>query len=271
MITIIAMVLVALLALNGMMFIQQPSMVFFPSTKLQASPEDWGLQYENVYLKTSDEKQLHGWYIPYPGTDRVVLFFHGNAGNISHRGDSIAIFHRLGLNVFIIDYRGYGLSQGNPGEAGLYRDAKTAWDYLTQVKVIDKANIIIFGRSLGGTVATRLASEVHPAALIIESTFSSARDMARSIFPLLSRVLVFRFRFNSITRIKKITCPLLVLHSAEDEIIPFHLGEKIYHAANQPKYFVTMKGDHNTGFLFSQPGYEQSLKEFITLNTTKTR
>jgi len=263
MITIVAMLLVALLVLNVLMFIQQPSMLFFPSKSLQSSPKDWGMQYQDVFLETSDKERLHGWYIPYAGADRVVLFFHGNAGNISHRGESVAIFHHLGLNVLIMDYRGYGNSQGTPTEDGLYRDARASWQYLTQEKSIDKANIIIFGRSLGGAVASKLAAEVHPGALILESTFSSARDMAKSVFPLLSRLLILRFSFNSLASINKIDCPLLVLHSKDDEIIPFYMGKKIFHAANQPKYFVTMKGDHNSGFLFSQPGYEQSILEFI--------
>ena len=103
---------------------------------------NWNLQYENVALHTSDGTRLHGWYIPHPDSDRVLLFFHGNAGNISHRGESIAIFHRLGLNVFIIDYRGYGQSEGKPSEAGLYDDARTAWQYLTETKDFDKKNII---------------------------------------------------------------------------------------------------------------------------------
>lgn len=264
--TIIAMLLVALLVLNALMFIRQPSMIFYPSKNLQSSPKDWGMQYEDVSLETSDGKQLHAWYMPCPGADRVVLFFHGNAGNISHRGESVAIFHRLGLNVFIIDYRGYGNSQGIPTEGGLYLDAIASWQYLTQVRSIKKANIIIFGRSLGGSVASNLAAKVHPGALILESTFSSARDMAKSVFPLLSRLLILRFSFNSLAKVNKIECPLLVLHSKEDEIIPFHMGRKIFHAANQPKFFVTMKGDHNSGFLFSQPGYEQSIREFIDMN-----
>jgi fermentation-respiration switch protein FrsA (DUF1100 family) len=261
--TFIATVLIGLFVLNGMMFMQQSSMIFFPYAHLEQTPGDWGLPYQDVNLTTADGLQLHGWYIPHTDSSKVLLFFHGNAGNISHRRESIAIFHRQGLNVFIIDYRGYGKSQGDPDETGLYRDADAAWQYLTQQKGIDKDNIIIFGRSLGGAVATRLASEVHPAALILESTFSSARDMARSIFPILSHVLIFRYKFNSMHTIKKINCPLLLMHSPDDEIIPFHIGEKLYKSANEPKRLIKMKGDHNNGFLLSQPVYEQALNEFI--------
>ncbi len=262
--TFIAIALIALLLFNAVLFLRQPSMIFFPSAEIEATPQDWGLEYEDVNLTTVDGKQLHGWYIPHPDSNRVVLIFHGNAGNISHRGESVRIFHRMGLNVFIIDYRGYGKSQGKAGESGLYKDANAAWQYLTQDRNIDKDHIIIFGRSLGGAVATNLATEVQPAALILESTFSSVDEFAKLLFPIMSRVLVSRYHFNTLTKIKKINSPLLVLHSPADEMIPFYMGKDVFEAANQPKYFVTMKGDHNNGFMLSQPDYEQELKKFIT-------
>lgn len=269
--TIIVIMFIALILLNVVMFLRQPSMLFFPSAEIEATPQDWGMQYQDVSLTTADGKQLHGWYIPHPDSNRVLLFFHGNAGNISHRGESVRIFHRLGLNVFIIDYRGYGKSQGKPGESGLYKDADAAWHYLTQERNIDKANIIIFGRSLGGAVATNLATEVQPAALILESTFSSVDEFGKLLFPILSRVLISRYHFNTLDKIKNINVPLLVLHSPEDELTPFFMGKDVFEAANQPKYFVPLKGDHNNGFLISQPDYESALKEFIEVNVIKAR
>jgi hypothetical protein len=175
----------------------------------------------------------------------------------------VAIFHRLGLNVLIFDYRGYGNSEGSPDEQGLYQDARTAWNYLVQKKAASPKDIILFGRSLGGVVATRLASEVQPLALIIESTFSSARAMADEIFPILSRMVFLRFGFNARADIRKVHSPLLILHSPDDEIIPFAQGEKVFEAANEPKTFVEMRGDHNYGFIRSQPAYEQALETFI--------
>ncbi len=249
--------------LNLWMYLQQPGMIFFPYSQLAETPEDWGLDYEQVNLRTPDGLRLHGWYIPYPGAEKTLLFFHGNAGNISHRGDSVAIFHRLGLNVFIFDYRGYGQSEGSPSEQGLYQDARAAWRYLTQDRGVPASHIIIFGRSLGGAVATRLATEVEPAGLMVESVFSSARSMADKIFPLLSRVVFLRFHFNTQARIKEVSSPLLVLHSPHDEIIPFEQGKKVFEAANEPKTFVEMTGDHNYGFIRSQPAYEQALGQFI--------
>jgi len=250
---------------GGWLYFQQPSMIFYPMSRLNATPTNWGLQYEDVALQTSDGTRLHGWYLPRADSDRVLLFFHGNAGNISHRGESVAIFHRLGLNVFIIDYRGYGQSEGKPSEAGLYDDARTAWQYLIGTKGFGKKDIIIFGRSLGGVVATNLAAEVQPGALIVESIFSSAKDMASVAFPVISYLIPLRFQFDSEERIQQVTSPLLVLHSREDDIIPYRLGEKVFQAANEPKTFVTMQGDHNSGFLTSQPDYEQALEEFLSL------
>jgi fermentation-respiration switch protein FrsA (DUF1100 family) len=255
--------LLGLLLINGWMFLQQSTMVFFPLHDLDATPTDWGMPYEDISLKTADGITLHGWYIPQSGAERVVLFLHGNAGNISHRGDSIVIFRRLGLAVFIVDYRGYGRSEGAPTEAGLYQDAAAAWHYLVTTRGVAAQNIVVFGRSLGGAVAAELASQVQPGGLILESTMSSARDFAQAAFPLLSRLVVVRYRFDSVGRLAQVHCPVLVLHSPDDEIMPYRLGEKLYHAARQPKRFVALRGDHNNGFLQTQPQYEQALADFL--------
>jgi len=264
MISSLVVVLVALGLLNGWMLLQQPGMIFFPYRDLDAVPSDWGYAYQDVSVTTADGVNLHGWYIPHPQAKRVVLFFHGNAGNISHRGDSIAIFHRLGLNVFIFDYRGYGRSEGSPSEQGLYRDAAASWRYLTETRGFDPGQIVLFGRSLGGAVAAQLAATEQPGALILESTLSSARDFARSVFPLLSRLVVVRYGFDTQRSVQRVHCPVLVLHSPEDEIMPFALGKKVYAAANQPKRLFELRGGHNGGFLQSQPAYERQLDSFIT-------
>jgi fermentation-respiration switch protein FrsA (DUF1100 family) len=259
----IVSVLIVLLIVNAWMYFQQSAMTFYPYRKLYQTPGDWGLAYEDVFLTTPDGTRLHGWYLPREGSQRALLFMHGNGGNISHRGDSLAIFHRLGFNVFIFDYRGYGRSEGAPGERGLYEDAATAWQHLVEQRGFDKKDIVLFGRSLGATVAAKLAAEVEPAGLIMESSFSSARSFAQAVLPLLSRIVVMRYRFDTAAYVRQVTCPVLVAHSPDDDIIPFQLGEAVYAAANQPKTFLTMQGDHNSGFLQSQPGYEQAFAEFI--------
>lgn len=256
---------------GGWMYFQQPSMIFYPVRNLSATPTDWGLQYEDVTLKSTDGIHLHGWYIPHTGTDRVLLFFHGNAGNMSHRGESVEIFHRLGLNVFIFDYRGYGQSDGKPSESGLYADARAAWQYLTKTKGIKKENITIFGRSLGGAVAAELAAEVQPGTLILESTFSSAKEMAKMILPVMSYLIPMRFEFKTVEYIKQVSSPVLIVHSPGDEIIPYELGEKVFQAANEPKSFLKLQGDHNGGFLMSQPGYEQALGKFLLTHGNNKR
>ena len=256
-------VLVALALLNGFMYLAQPGMIFFPYAALEATPTDWGLDYEDVRFRTTDGLDLHGWFVPHAGSRRVLLFFHGNAGNISHRGESVAVFHRLGLNVFIVDYRGYGASEGKPSESGLYRDARAAWRHLTEARGFAPSDIVIFGRSLGGTVAARLASEERPGALVLESSFSSAKDAAHEIFPLLSRLVVLRFELDAARYVRRAQCPVLVLHSPDDEIIPYRLGRKLFEAAPTPKHFVDLRGGHNEGFLLSQPGYERTLGEFL--------
>lgn len=261
---IIAVVLLPFIAFVGFMYLKQPDMVFFPIKELRDAPGNWGLDYENVSLKTQDNSaQLHGWFIPSKGATKTLLFFHGNAGNISHRGDSIKIFHDAGVNVFIVDYRGYGSSTGVPSEEGVYDDARSAWQYLTSTRLIDASNIIIFGRSLGGVVATQLASEVTAAGLIVESVFSSAKDVARQLMPYLSYMVYIRYSFDAEDTIRKVKMPVLVLHSPADDIIPFRLGKKVFDAANDPKTFYQMRGDHNSGFMDSQPEYQQALEKFV--------
>jgi len=253
-----------LLILNGLMYLQQPRMIFFPSRALDATPADWDLAYEDVRLTADDGTALHGWFIPHPGAHRVLLFLHGNAGNISHRGDSVRIFHDLGLEVFIIDYRGYGQSGGEPSEAGLYLDAAAAWRHLTEVRGVAPRDIVIFGRSLGGAVAAQLASQVDAGGVILESSFSSARDAAQAIFPVLSRLVALRYRFDAAGALARTRSPVMVLHSPDDEIMPIALGRRLYEAARQPKRFVALRGDHNSGFLASRPAYEQALAAFVT-------
>lgn len=265
----IALLVLGILLLNALMYFQQPGMIFFPWPEIESTPAHWGLSYEDVRLETEDGVALHGWYVPAEDAKQVVLFLHGNAGNISHRRESVGIFVGLGFDVFIFDYRGYGLSEGAPSEKGLYSDALAAWRYLTGQRGFDPADVVVFGRSLGGAVAARLASEVTPRAVVLESTFSSARDFAARVFPLLSRVVVLRYDFNSADAIRHARAPVLVLHSPEDEIMPFELGRRLFAAAPEPKEFVTLRGDHNYGFSMSRPEYDRALRDFLAAAQTR--
>ncbi len=252
-----------------MLFLFQDRIVFLsnlPGRTLIATPRDAGFDYEDVTLETSDGLKLHGWYVPAAQASGVVLFLHGNAGNISHRLDSIAIFHELGLDTLIIDYRGYGQSQGKPGEQGTYLDAESAWQYLVHDRGVAADRIIIFGRSLGGAVAAWLANQYRPAALIIESSFSSALDMARKLYPFMPVRLITTLKYPVSEYVSHLRCPLLVVHSRDDEIIPFTMAEAIYASAVEPKSLLVIWGDHNNGFLLSRDRYLPGLNEFIQKN-----
>lgn len=260
----IAISIYALLAL--MLYLFQDRMVFlsnFPGRELTASPRDIGLVYENISLTTSDNERLHGWHIPAENSRGVVLFFHGNAGNISHRLDSIRIFHDIGLSTLIIDYRGYGQSTGKTNEQGTYLDAQASWDYLVNGRGISPDRIVIFGRSLGGAIGAWLGAHTTPAGVIIESGFSSGVDMARRLYPFLPAHLLTRLRYPVVDYASQLSSPVLVIHSKDDEIIPFSMGQAIYAAVSQQKEFLQLRGDHNNGFLISYDDYVAVLKDFI--------
>jgi fermentation-respiration switch protein FrsA (DUF1100 family) len=247
-------------------YLLQGKMVFLanmPGRALTASPGDMGLEYENVSLSTPDGELLHGWYVPAAGSRGMVLFFHGNAGNISHRLDSIGIFHQLGLDVMIIDYRGYGQSTGKASEQGTYLDAQAAWSFLVDERSIPAARIIVFGRSLGGAIGAWLGSQHTPAAVIIESSFTSGVDMARRLYPFLPVRLITRIRYPVKEYASRLDCPVLVVHSRDDEIIPFEMGQSIYAAVKPRKSFLEIRGDHNNGFFISRHEYVAGLADFI--------
>ena len=253
----------AWLALMILVYFFQARLIFYPSRTLGQTPADITLDYEEVFLQGRDAVEIHGWWLPAENARATLLFLHGNAGNISHRLDSLKIFHDLGLATLIIDYRGYGKSRGQPSEQGTYLDAMAAWRYLTEDKGIRPQQIIIFGRSLGGAVAVRLAADTRAAGLILESTFTSITDVGRQHYPYLPVNYLARIHYPSIDHIDKINSPLLCIHSREDEIIPYRLGRALYDRAAEPKYFLEITGGHNGGFLESGRRYTAGLDAFI--------
>ncbi len=247
-------------------FIYQDHLLFLPnlpSRQVETTPAALGLAYESVTLIAHDQIELDAWFVPAPEARGVILFCHGNAGNISHRLDSLLIFHRLGFSTLIFDYRGYGRSQGKPTEEGTYSDAEAAWQYLVAERGIGPERIVLFGRSLGAAVAAKLVTVHQPGGLIIESCFTSVPDMAAQLYPLLPARLLSRLNYNVLAHLPHIACPLLVVHSRDDEIIPFGHGERIYAAARPPKMFLELKGGHNEGFLITGPAYTQGLADFL--------
>jgi len=261
--SIISIAVCAYVGLLVILFVFQSHLIYFPQKEIYETPGRAGLSYEAVFFETTDGVKLSGWFVPAEKPRGVVLFCHGNAGNISHRMDSIRIFHRLRLSTFIFDYRGYGISKGKPTEKGIYLDAEAAWRYLTEIRHVPRTEIILFGRSLGGAIAARLAQDHSPAALIIESTFTSLPDIAADIYPFLPVRLLARFDYNTRKYIKLVNCPILIVHSRNDEIMPFKHGRQLFEAASEPKEFLEITGTHNDGFMASGKSYEEGLDLFL--------
>ena len=254
------------LLLVSLVYIRQGSMVYYPTKDIEGTPADIGLKYEEITLRTKDRVNLSVWYVPAKNERGVVLFCHGNAGNISHRLDSIRIFHDLGLSVLIFDYRGYGRSEGSPTEEGTYLDAESAWEYLVNVKGARPEKIILFGRSLGSAVAAELALR-HPAAgIIIESGFKSIPALGAKFFPYLPIRLISRFQYSTIDKVSMINMPKLFIHSPQDEMIPYEHGAALFEKAAEPKEFLQITGGHNEGFLTSGKIYTDGLNRFISKN-----
>ncbi|MBI5102364.1 MAG: alpha/beta hydrolase [Nitrospirae bacterium] len=252
------------LLLVGFAYFRQGSMLYFPQKEIEATPKSIGLDYEEVTLRTKDDIEISAWYIPAVNARGYVLFCHGNAGNISHRLDSIKIFHDLGLGVLIFDYRGYGKSKGSPDEKGTYLDAEAAWDYLVNVLHVPPKKLIIFGRSLGSAVASETATRKEAGLLIMESGFTSVPDLGAKLFPHLPVRLLSRYRYESIKKVGGIAIPKLFVHSPDDEVIPYEHSERLLKEAAGPKEFLKIRGGHNEGFMSSGRIYTDGLDAFIT-------
>lgn len=254
------------LCLLLLIYLLQAKLLYFPSVGGQhhgLSPTDVGLEYQQVELITEDGVRLHGWYLPAENESATLLFCHGNAGTIAHRLDSLLLFHRLGCSVLIYDYRGYGKSEGRPFEQGTYADAASAWNYLVTTKKKSPQEIILFGRSLGAAIAAELATRVEPGGLILESAFTSVPDLAAQLYPFLPVRLLSRFSYNTRARLAAISCPVLIIHSARDEIIPYSHAQELFAAAQQAKELLTISGGHNDGFLVSGATYTNGLLAFL--------
>jgi fermentation-respiration switch protein FrsA (DUF1100 family) len=248
------------------LFFYQPNLLYFPdmpTRQIQATPGDAGLDFDAVTLTTSDNEQLDAWFIPADPARGTLLFFHGNAGNNSHRLDSIRLFHELGLSVLIFDYRGYGQSTGKPTEKGTYRDAVAAWQHLVEQRGIPPERIILFGRSLGASIAAELATRQAAAGVILESAFTSVPDVAAELYPWLPVRWLSRYQYNTRKQLADIHSPVLIVHSRDDEIISYANGEQLFAAANEPKQFLELRGGHNDGFMVSADSYVRGIDVFI--------
>lgn len=261
-------ILLVYLGLMALIYFKQSSLVFLPEIDrdYRASPAEIGLPFSSLKLGTADGESLDGWFVP-AGTKRaargLVIFFHGNAGSIAHRLDYLRMFHDLGLATLIIDYRGYGQSSGKPSEQGTYLDADAAWLHATQALGFPADRIVLFGESLGGGVAAHLAAKQRPAALVLASTFTSVPDMGADLYPLLPIRLLAHIHYDSLPRLAEIACPLLVIHSRNDDIIPFAHGRRLFEAARPPKQFLEIEGSHNEGFVYAREDWVRQLDGFV--------
>jgi fermentation-respiration switch protein FrsA (DUF1100 family) len=281
---------VVILAMLGFF---QRSLIYFPSRAARIDPREAlrpAGSVHDVVFRTEDGLTLHGWHVLPAGVrcdsraacDRelrnarlVVLHFHGNGGDRRLRVDDAVIFGEQGAHTFLIDYRGYGENPGAPSETGLAADARAAWKYVTEDRGVDPARIVLYGESLGGAVAVKLAAELceagtPPAGLMTLSTFSAMSDVAAHHYPWLPVRLLLLDRYPSADRIGQVTCPLLLLHAGEDRIVPIQFGRRLFAAAPErsvggiAKKFVELPNcDHNDVLFRARPAFEQAVRAFL--------
>lgn len=253
-------------ALCAAMYLLQERMLFLPGIPgrgIDATPAAVDLKYEETAIVTADGVRLHAWWVPAAGARWTLVHFHGNAGNISHRLELLQVFHALGANVLLFDYRGYGRSEGAPGEAGLQRDAEAVWDHLVRARGLPEQSLVIHGQSMGAAVAAWLAARRRPAGLVLESAFTSVPDIAAELYPWLPARALARLRLDTRGELSRVACPVLLVHSRQDEIIPFAHGQALLAAAREPKALLEIQGDHNGGFWISREAYAAGLAGFL--------
>ena len=253
---------VVCLAVILLMMLLENKLIFFPSRYPEGIWEPTGLEIEDAWFQAGDGTRLHGWYLPHDDPRAVVLYCHGNAGNVTHRADALRILHnRVGVAVLILDYRGYGRSEGRPDEQGVLADARAARAWLARREDMAERDIVLLGRSIGGAVAVDLAAKDGARALVLESTFSSMPDVAAYHYPWLPVRWLMRTRLDSVGKIGDYHGPLLQSHGQRDSIVPIRFGRRLFEAANEPKRLITFPDDgHNE---FPPATYYEQLGQFL--------
>ncbi len=256
--------LIVLLTMLMLRWFEQ-HLIYIPSTQMDPMAGDLRHTFEDVFLTTSDGVRVNGWFFPAntnsPRANLALLVLHGNAGNISHRLGHYQAWRQLGLNVFALDYRGYGRSEGSPSEQGTYRDAEAAYAWLRK-KGFAGNHIIALGESLGGGVASELAVRETLGGLVVQSSFTSIPDVGAELYPWLPVRWLCRTRYDTLAKLPRIKCPVLIIHGRGDTLVRFHHAERNFAAANEPKLMWELKGNHNDS-LTELDHYLNGMEKFL--------
>lgn len=258
-ITSIAVIVISLFALVRYL---EKTAVFFPNKNITQTPKLLGMDFEDVFINTPDGEKINAWFVPSHNNAATLIYAHGNAGAMGDRLLKVRFFHELGLNVLVFDYRGFGKSTGTPTEKGVYIDGASTYDYLLTRKDIDPSKIIYYGASLGGAVAIDVATKRPLAALIVDSSMTSAKEVAGKFYPFVPSFMM-QIKFDSINKIQKVSAPKLFIHSPEDRTIPYAMGLRLFEKASEPKMFLKSVGGHNEIQILNDPHTAATLKEFL--------
>ena len=265
--TLLALVVGGYLAVVAVVYLLQSHLMYAPSAEMVATPAASGLAYEAMTFTSADGVQLSAWWVPAHEARETVLFCHGNGGNISHLVSRLELLNEMKLNAFVFDYRGYGESAGSPSEQGTYLDAAAAWEVLINQRGIRPGQVIVYGWSLGGAIAAHLVANLaageQPGRLILESTFTSVPDLAGDLYPYLPSRWLARFGYHTREYLLQTQCPVLIVHSREDELIPFTHGKRLLAAAGTRGRFLETNGIHAEGYSASEVAYRQALEDFL--------
>jgi len=242
--------------------------VYHPTKEWEAAGADVGRPFEDVYFNASDGTRLNAWFFPAdadsPRKNIAVLVCHGNGGNVSHRVNLSRALLRTGVSVLVFDYRGFGRSEGTPGEEGTYRDAQAAHQWLRQ-REFEPRHIIAFGESLGGGIASELALRESVGGLVLQSTFTSVADLGSEFYPWLPVRWFNTIKYDTLKKLPRIRVLVLVMHSRNDRLIQFHHAERNFAAANEPKLFWETHGDHNDCLASDHDRCTQGMEKFLEM------
>ena len=253
----IPVIIIVFFSLKLLLFFFEEKLIFFPYQSVDSPPPGSG--FKEVFIDTEDGLRLNGWFYRSPSPGIFVLFFHGNAGDLEHRGDFLLTLKDYDLSFLAIDYRGYGKSEGSPTESGIVLDAKAAYRCLVEAEGVEPGCIVPFGRSIGSYPAAAIAADSEVAGLILEGTFTSIVDVASRIYFFLPVRYLMRTKFDNTVAIKNITVPKLFIHAGDDEIIAKDIGLKLYAQAPEPKelYIVAGAGHNDTPYIGGKEYYDR--------------